>query len=27
MIGKQLIVSRDHPGRITILLIERPLGF
>jgi len=27
MIGKQLIVSRDHPGRITILLIEQPLGF
>jgi hypothetical protein len=26
-IGKQLVVSRETPGRITVLLVEEPLGF
>jgi hypothetical protein len=26
-IGKQLVVSREIPGRITVLLVEEPLGF
>ena len=26
-VGKQLVVSREQPGRITVLLVERQLGF
>jgi L-lactate utilization protein LutC len=26
-IGKELVVSRETPGRITVLLVEEPLGF
>jgi hypothetical protein len=26
-VGKQLVVSRETPGRITVLLVEEPLGF
>jgi acyl-CoA hydrolase len=26
-IGKQLVVSRERPGRITVILVEEPLGY